>query len=64
MTPLDILYESVKNRITIDKELFKQNLHNWNAIGLYEKGELIGCVIQRENDDDLMHWPSVCSCCQ
>ncbi|RIZ67107.1 MAG: hypothetical protein D0531_01315 [Methylococcales bacterium] len=50
MTPLDILYESVKNRITIDKELFKQNLHNWNAIGLYEKGELIGCVIQRENE--------------
>lgn len=50
MTPLDILYESVSNRITIDKDVFKQNLQDWQTTGLYEQGELIGCVIQKKNE--------------
>jgi hypothetical protein len=48
--PLKILYESVENRITIDFKTFAEGLKDWIAIPLFEKNEMIGCVIQKGNE--------------
>jgi len=44
------LYQSVEHRINISFEQFVESLKDWTPIGLYENGELIGCVIQKENE--------------
>lgn len=50
MNPLQVLYDSVAHRLTITFDEFANSLKDWEAIGLYEKGELIGCVIQKINE--------------
>lgn len=48
--PLKVLYQSVENRIKMDYSVFADNLKDWNAIPLFEENEMIGCVIQKENE--------------
>ena len=50
MNPLQVLYDSVAHRLTITFDEFVESLKDWTAIGLYENGELIGCVIQKINE--------------
>ena len=50
MNPLQVLYDSVKHRIEIPFDVFAESLKDWKTTGLYEKGELIGCVIQKVNE--------------
>jgi hypothetical protein len=50
MTELQVLYDSVKHRTNMNYETFEKNLKDWQTTGLYEKNELIGCVIQKENE--------------
>jgi hypothetical protein len=46
----EALYKSVEKRISISFDDFVRSLKDWTPIGLYENGELIGCVIQKENE--------------
>ena len=48
MTELQVLYDSVKHRTNMNYEIFANNLKDWQTTGLYEKNELIGCVIQKK----------------
>jgi len=50
MNPLQVLYDSVKHRIEIPFDVFAESLKDWKTTGLYENGELIGCVIQKINE--------------
>ena len=50
MNPLQVLYDSVKHRIEIPFDVFEESLKDWKTTGLYENGELIGCVIQKINE--------------
>jgi len=50
MKPLQVLYDSVKHRIEIPFDVFAESLKDWKTTGLYENGELIGCVIQKINE--------------
>ena len=50
MNPLQVLYDSVAHRLTITFDEFVESLKDWTATGLYENGELIGCVIQKINE--------------
>jgi len=50
MDELKVLYESVKHRININFETFANNLKDWKKTGLFENSELIGCVIQKDNE--------------
>lgn len=50
MNPLQVLYDSVAHRLTITFDEFVESLKDWEATGLYENGELIGCVIQKINE--------------
>jgi hypothetical protein len=47
---LGVLYASVKHRIGVDFCTFSELLKYWETIPLYENGELIGCVIRKENE--------------
>jgi hypothetical protein len=47
---LGVLYESIKHRTNMDYEVFADNLKDWQTTGLYENQELIGCVIQKDNE--------------
>ena len=42
---LTVLYESVKNRISINLYDFLICMHDWNVVPLYEDNEIIGAVI-------------------
>ena len=50
MYELDVLYDSLKNRITIERDTFKQIFSTWNVTGLYEQDVLIGCVVQKNHE--------------
>ena len=50
MSELDVLYDSLKNRITIERDTFKQIFSTWNVTGLYEQDVLIGCVVQKNHE--------------
>jgi len=47
---LEILYESVKSRTSLDYETFANNLKTWKKIPLFQNNTLVGCVIQNGNE--------------
>lgn len=45
-----MIYESVKHRSPINFNQFKEALKDWEFVPLTENGEIIGAVIQKENE--------------
>jgi len=45
-----MVYESVKKRLPINFNQFKNALKDWEFIPLTENGEIIGAVMQKENE--------------
>jgi hypothetical protein len=47
---VDMLYESVKTKLSISKELFIDTLKGWEIIPLWKEKEIIGAVLLKGNE--------------
>jgi hypothetical protein len=47
---VDLLYESVKDRLNIDKQQFKDVLKDWELVELMQDDNLIGVVMIKGNE--------------
>ena len=47
---VDLLYESVKDRLSIDKQQFKDALKDWELVELMQDDDLIGVVMIKGNE--------------
>ena len=47
---VDLLYESVKDRLSIDKQQFKDVLKDWELVELMQDDNLIGVVMIKGNE--------------
>ena len=47
---IDMLYESVKDRVTVSKEHFKDGLQDWEIIPLNKENDVIGAVLLKGNE--------------
>lgn len=47
---VDLLYESVKDRLSIDKQQFKEVLKDWELVELMQDDDLIGVVMIKGNE--------------
>ena len=47
---INAIYESVKERLPISKEQFVEALKDWKFVELYDKDELFGAVMIKDND--------------
>lgn len=45
-----MLYESVKDRLPMDLQTFNKCLVDWNIVPLHQNDEIIGAVMQKENE--------------
>jgi hypothetical protein len=47
---VDLLYESVKDRLSIDRQQFKDVLKDWDLVELMQGDDLIGVVMIKGNE--------------